>query len=440
MRTLLAAGAATVDITPGNSQFLFGYPHVERYSTGTHDPLLSSGLYLSDGATEVMFIANDIIFVTKDMVGRVRVQIEQATGIPAGNIMVTATHTHSGPLTLDCLSNEADPTVPKTDAKYVQFMEQRIAEAGIAAYESAQPARLGLAIADATGIGSNRRDPKGPADLNVPVLLVRSAEGEKNIAAMLVCCMHPTVLHEDSTLISGDFPAMARQYLQEGVLGRDCPVLYHTGPQGNQSPRHVTTGNTFAEATRLGAIVGRAVEKVIAGIEFSDNVGLSGGQGFVELVPREFPTVTQAEEKLKKAVDKLQRLRVENTPHAETRTAECDWFGAEETVTLAKAARDGKLDQVRKSAMPAEVHIITVGKWQFVGWPGEMFVEYGLAVKEKSDNTFVIALANGELQGYIVTAEAEAEGGYEASNGLFAAKSGDVLVEKTLAMLAQECR
>ena len=35
----LHAGAAVADITPAGSQFLFGYPHVNRYSTGVNDPL-----------------------------------------------------------------------------------------------------------------------------------------------------------------------------------------------------------------------------------------------------------------------------------------------------------------------------------------------------------------------------------------------------------------
>ena len=45
----LTGGAAAVEITPKDSQFLYGYPHVERYSTGVHDPLWTSALYLSDG-------------------------------------------------------------------------------------------------------------------------------------------------------------------------------------------------------------------------------------------------------------------------------------------------------------------------------------------------------------------------------------------------------
>ena len=50
----------------------------------------------------------------------------------------------------------------------------------------------------------------------------------------------------------------------------------------------------------------------------------------------------------------------------------------------------------------------------------EYFVEYSLIIKKKSPHkTYVISLANGELQGYIVTKEACVEGGYEASNSLF---------------------
>jgi hypothetical protein len=44
---VLKAGATQIDISPKDSQFLFGYPFIERYSTGIHDKLLSSALYLS---------------------------------------------------------------------------------------------------------------------------------------------------------------------------------------------------------------------------------------------------------------------------------------------------------------------------------------------------------------------------------------------------------
>src|SRR5687767_14570416 len=54
MRVQLQAGAAAVDVSPTKSMFLYGYPHVKRYSSGVHDPLLASALFLSDGGHNVL--------------------------------------------------------------------------------------------------------------------------------------------------------------------------------------------------------------------------------------------------------------------------------------------------------------------------------------------------------------------------------------------------
>lgn len=431
----LTAGAAAVDISPQDSQFLYGYPYVERYSTGVHDPLFSSALYLSDGSTEVMFIANDGIFAGKQVTQRARERIAGAIGVPPCGIMITATHTHSAPNTVDYISCESDPVVPKADKKYIQLFEDGIVAAALEAYGNAQPARVGLAIADGTGVGTNRRDPSGPADPEVPVLMVKTAGGDEWIACMVVYSMHPTVLHEDSKLVSGDFPGMTRLYLQQHILGQDCPVLYHTGPEGNQSPRHVTKANTFAEAGRLGEMLGRAIAEVVPEIAYRPSVSLERTQCFVDLPRRIFPSVAEAEARRKRALERLEHLRRTSAPRQETRTAECDWFGAEETLTLARAAEEGRLDAFYDSCLPAEVQILRIGPWSFVGWPGEVFVEYALAVKERHEDVFVINLANGDLQGYVVTEEASLEGGYEASNALFGPESGRILVEETIRRL-----
>ena len=73
-----------------------------------------------------------------------------------------------------------------------------------------------------------------------------------------------------------------------------------------------------------------------------------------------------------------------------------------------------------------------------MGWPGEIFVEFGLNIAQHVENTYVIALANGELQGYLVTEEAVDQGAYEANNALFESPaSGDLLVKKTLELLRE---
>jgi len=436
MPSKLFAGAAVVDISPLDRQFLFGYPHVERYCTGVHDPLLGSALYLSDGETDVLLIANDVALLSRQTAERVRRQIEQRTGVSAEHILLSATHTHSGPITVDMLSNEADPVVPPADPGYVAGLEQGMVAAAEAARQAARPAEIARVVADGSCVGTNRHDPGGPADPEVPVFLVRDPGSHAYLAAMLVCSMHPTVLHEDSTLVSADFPGMTRQYLQEQVLGDAAAVLHHTGPAGNQSPRHVTRGNTFDEARRLGHLLGSAIRRAMVDVDFRDTLVLRCRRASVDLPLRRFPGVGAAQARLETAARRLDELRRLGAPPKEVRTAECDWFGAEEELALARAAAEGRVEPIHATVSPAEVMLVELGPWKLVAWPGEVYVEFGLEVKARSPDTYVISLAGGETQGYLVTEEAVRNGWYEAGNALLASpESGRRLVGATLGLL-----
>jgi len=432
----LRAGAATVDISPRRNLFLFGYPNIKRISTGIHDPLLSSALFLDDGAQPVIFVTNDIIFITKDLAQRARRRIAEQTGVPAGNIMITATHTHSGPITVDRQPRQSDSVVPPPDSQYLVELEDGIVRAACTAHQRARPAEAGLTVADGSAVGTNRRNPRGPSIPRVPVLMVCEAVHHSPLALMLVCSMHPTVLHEDSKLVSADFPGMTRQYLQRNVVGQDCPVLHHTGAAGNQSPRHVSRGNTFAEAERLGSLLGAAVAKALNGIECRRDLALAVISDGVNLPRQKFPSVTEVEACERVAFDRLEKMRRNHEPRAEVRTAECDWFGAARRTALTRFAADGLLEEVAAQCLPAEIQIIRIGPWMFVGWPGEIFVEFALDVMRDHPSAFVIAYANGETNGYLVTADAVAEGGYEAANAIFRSpEAGDLVVARTRDLL-----
>jgi hypothetical protein len=433
--TKLFAGADSVDITPVDSLYLAGYPFVSRMSTGVHDPLLSAALFLSDGKTGVLFIADDLIFVGKESAARVRAKISEITGVPEKNIMVTATHTHSGPSTVTFTAGSQDPLLPEVNAGYVHVMEQGMIKAACNAFNNAVPAELGMAVADATGVGTNRNDPAGPSDLEVPVLFVRNSLNKDLISCMMVCSMHPTVLHEDSTLYSGDFPGLARLILQNEAFANRCPVLYHIGAAGNQSPRHVTKENTFQEAHRIGNILAQAVKKSMEGIEYSDDISINAFRHFTDLPKRRFPGIAEAKKQLESTARKLQELKDNNGGRQKIRTAEVNWFGAVESLHLSELAQTGSLQKVYETCLPAEIQVFEIGPWKFIGWPGEVFIEYALAIRKTFLNAYIITLANGELQGYIVTKEAFELGGYEASNAIFDYKSGEVLVSETIHLL-----
>lgn len=432
------AGAAVVDLTPRGSVFLFGYPHVERMSAGVHDPLECAALYLQAGMDGALFLANDLIFFTRDFAAEVRRRIAGATGVPIEAIMLTATHTHSGPVMIDSLSNAADSVVPKPDSLYLTWVADRMVEAAIAAVSSAVRAELALTVVRAHDVGCNRHDPAGPADPEVPVLLARSVPDRRPIGCMMIYGMHPTVLHEDSRLISADFPHYVRQWLRARVLTESCPVIYHLGAAGDQSPRHITRANTFAEAERIGTNLARGIEAALGELgSFRPVEMVAARRVMLELEPRHFPSVEQAREVLRQTRARYGQLRAAGAPTQHVRTAECDVFGAEKTVLFAEAEADGRLEHAIRCASPAEIQVIRIGPWRFVGWPGEFFVEYGLALKARAPaGTYLVTLANGELQGYIATPEAVAAGLYEATNAVFAAQNGERFVERTLELLA----
>lgn len=425
-----SVGAAEVDITPDQSVFLFGYPHVERMSTGVHDPLLASAVAFGDANRQTaVFVGCDIIWVPKAISGPARRRISEQTGVPVESIMITGTHTHSGPITAQIASNLNDTVVPPPDEAYGKQLEDRIVEAGCAAVEAMRPCTLVHATADGSQLGTNRHDPKGPAIPQVPALLARSIQDDQPVAVMCVCSMHPTVLHEDSTVISGDFPGLARKHLQT-TYNFNCPIVYHMGISGNQSPRHVVRQNTLEETDRLGGILADAIVAALDQSTAVEPAELNVRSSLIKELPvRVFPDPDQAQADAQRATETLEGLRQQQADPATVRSAECDWFGAEETLTLAKLKAKGKLDDFVQACLPAEVQVIRLGQIAFVGWPGEVFVEFALDLMQRHPDAVVISLANGDTQGYLVTQDGIDRRCYEAGNALFQSpESAEMLV------------
>ena len=432
----LSAGAAQCVISPRQPMYLTGYPKFERISTGIHDPLLASALYLSDGLTSLLFIAVDLLMLSHETVQRCRADIQRTTGIPAGNILISASHTHSGPVSMDLLAFQHDSSVPPADPVYMDFVCQHIGQAAINALHSAAPARAACTCALVEGVGGNRHFLDGPRDPEVGILYLEQRTTRHPLAVSLVYSMHPTVLHEDSKLVSADFPGYTRQFLAERLSG--VPVVYHNGPCGNLSPRYHVTSQSFAEAERLGNRLGESIYQAVRDLPpsaFSNELTLAAAQDWVKLPFRTFPSVAEAEGRLQQALAEYERLKTNGAPRPELRTAEVTVFGAEECVFLAEAQQHGEVTALQRRYPPSEVQVLRVGEAAFVGLPGELFVEYALEIKQRCPGrAFVISLANGELQGYIVTPAAE---GYEAAFSLFTPEAGGVLVEAALRLITK---
>ena len=433
----LQAGVAVRDISPRQPMFLVGYPHEPRISGGIHDPLLASALYLANGETALLLISVDVLFISRESAEVCRTAIARACGMPPSHILISATHTHSAPVTATMLAWRDDPVVPAPDAAYLEIFHTGIVQAATAACQAARPAELAVATAQIEGVGCNRLAPDGPFDSEVGLLAIRS-EG-KLFALTLLYGMHPTVLHEDSRWVSADFPYYARLLLGEAFP--DLTTVYHNAPCGNLSPRYHVRSQTFAEAERLGRKLGASVAVALGQLgteDFQSDIPLAVLRGEAELVPNHFSTVDEAERALRAAQQHFERLKREGAPHGPVRTAECVIFGCEEGLTLAKAQAAGETTCLQERYRTAEVQAFRIGDAFVVGLPGEQFVEYALQLKRAAPaRTFAVSLANGELQGYIVTPEARNQASYEAAFALFAAESGQRLIDTASGLLTK---
>src|SRR4051812_7576132 len=94
-RTLLA-GVARVVITPPVGIRLCGYTVQEGYSSGVERDLTATALVLSDGATKVVLLACDLLFIQTPHVERVRERVGRRLDIPWSNVLINASHTHLG--------------------------------------------------------------------------------------------------------------------------------------------------------------------------------------------------------------------------------------------------------------------------------------------------------------------------------------------------------
>jgi hypothetical protein len=335
---------------------------------------------------------------------------------------------------VDALEEDIRP-----DPAYVESLRERLIDLVLEANENRFPARIGVAkgvCGRGRGVGGNRRDPDGPADPDVWTIGVQDAAGRWRACAVKYA-LHPTVLHGENTLVSADFPGYIRQFLSK--QNPEMAFLFLQGTSGNQSSRYFRSEQTFGEAQRIGYAIAEEAGRVLEGMELTSEVELAMTSTMVDIERRRLPDLTQAETLVQEKRRKLEELRVSGASYVETQTADLHLLGAEDILTFVRHLSSGGTVEALDEEIPAEVQVFGIGDSRLVGLPGEIFVEFGLEIKERSpaEKTIVVELANGRLPGYVCTEEAYAQGGYEAGASLMTAEAGQSLVDAALRLLHQ---
>ncbi len=437
---MLKAGVTRKDITPPQGLELAGYPHYPRYNTGFHDPLYATCMLLQNETTTLAMVTLDILFFSKKHVKEVRKRVEEICGIPGGHIMISCTHTHSGPWASGRLDIESLEAGKEQPAEYVEFLISTIVDAIKEAKENAFSASFasGIEVCGAeSGVGGNRRIPGGPHDPLVSVLAVRDME--KKVRGVFVnYTLHPTFIHEWSTVCTADYPAYLKLQIEE--MEQEAIVGFTQGTSGNQSSRYYRQGESYDEAERVGRILGKAAHKVLEKVEWQEELELAAATCERELELREFGT----EEELIAQVERDEKIYKElyakygdSTNREEYylwQNANLKLLGSEDQLGYVRMQKKGIKVELLEDEAPAEIQVFRLGGTCVVGLPGELFVEFGLYIKAMAGYGMVVVneLTNGVLPGYLYTPESLVTGGYETDTSMLGEEFGRHMVNSAI--------
>ncbi len=441
-------GAASTVITPPAGSELSGFIARTTPMAGVHDELHARALVWSGGSTPddaIALVTLDAIDLNADTVAAIRAWATAQVGIPGERIGVVCTHTHGGPATL------AGRWLGRADADYLALLPRLAGGAIAQAARRLEPVTPTYACGHEATVGRNRRVPGGVSDPAVPILRFQRPDG--TVAALLLSyACHPVTLGPDNLLATADYPGYAMRALEASYPG--ALAVFATGCCGQINTGHTARDGahgrgqrwrTYGEAERLGRMVAGAAMQAVEGAARA-----AVGRRATAASPRPVPVGA-----VRRAVmlpllatppgDELDRLTEGWRAERERFVGERGAAGAIAQLTAwlewAEALRSERLP----TTIAAEVQVLTLGDTALVLLPGELFVEFGLAIKERAAGRDVvtIAYANG-TPGYIPHRSAYPEGGYEVAEAFryygypapFAPEAGELLVEAALALLA----
>ena len=438
----LRIGTAEVDITPPVGAPMAGY-YISRVSTGTHDPLHAKAFVLSDGRTTVAIVACDLVALPRDISEEAREIVQAKIHLAPDHIMITATHAHTTPVIVTKPSRyNLEGEQKRIAEEYTRTLAGKIAEAILKANAKLIPAQMLAASGTETTLSFNRRYfmkdgsvgwnpgklnadiriPAGPVDPSVPVLFFRSAGEEKPIAAYV-----NFGLHQDTTgglEFSADFSYTLAKILKMAE-GEDFCTLFAIGAAGNVNHIDVARKEPqegYEEAARIGAVLAGDVLRIVQSAPVVANPVIRVSDSIVKIP---VPTFTPSE------------IESANQAQASFGTAHAAPF-----LELVKAARVLELNARHGEPIDAEVQVFTFGdQVAIVGFPGEMFAEFGLQMKEDSPFplTIVAELANG-ADSYIPNRVAYEEGNYEPTSARLQEGGGETLVDAAFKQLLELAR
>lgn len=385
-------------ISPEVGALIAGYEDND-VSTGKYDDLLATGLCLDDGTNRVLLVSLDLLGLDYESILEIRRRMSAETGIPAGAIMVSCTHTHQGPHTRMFSRRNGLPGEKKTDdrpdsidSRYMNFLFARMSESA----KGLKDAKWGSYVigyySQCCDENRNRRytTSENRASFNAHrPFLHRISDGvaDKELGTIVLLddanrpvyvignyAAHALSAHAPGyggLRISSDFPGFYRRYIESETGAK---AMFVQGAAGDLVAKDDECGNAAARRT-------------------GENLAMASILGIIS----------------------VQRC---NERYALAKPC-VGW----EVRTFTSPLRRKWREMLGTDEQTFEIQCLAVGDVCFVGVPGEVVSELGQEIKWNSPfaHTYIAYLATGYC-GYIVPANLMAAGGYESQSHRFASR------------------
>ena len=428
----LLAGAATSNITPELGIEIVG-GFVPFPATHVHDELHARCLVLDDGKTKLALVVCDLLGIHRSVTLEARQLIEKATGIPAGNVMISATHTHSAGNAIGSSPRGFYSDHELTD--YQRFVAHRIADGVQRAMNLRRPAEIAFGTAQAAEHVFNRRwimkpgtVPVTPFGVTTDKVKMNPGSGDPNLVEPAgptdpaVCFI---ALREPAGRLISVFSAYSLHYVGnvgEGHISADyygmyCEALKKLQQSSDSDPPFVammangTSGDInninfltprprtppYAQMRIVAEDIARKVHAALANVTWKDHASLDAryrelGIAWRKVEPELLEWAKETEAKAKRMKSKEDQASVY----------------AGRIQRLANASPETK----------TPVQVLRIGDACIGTSPCETFAETGLEFKERSPikHSFMVELANG-YYGYLPPPRHFELGGYETWPG-----------------------
>ncbi len=440
----MKTGFAKIDITPPLGSPLCGQL-VALEATGVESPLYASAMCIDDGKRKLAFVSCDLLLIPNSLAKEI------AAEKLVDEVIVAATHTHSGPATVEVFGGGASN-------QYLAKLKNGILDAIKNAIDNLEESIIKFNRDELKGLAFNRRfimdddtiethplkddprlvRPEGPDSDALSTIWAETPAG-KILGGMVVFGCHATVMERDNTLISADFPGKAIACLEHKY---NVPFLFMQSACGNIC--QVNTGDNSQSETgvKWTGKMGRTIADKVGGM-------LASG---ISLPPSGLNIITRTIHLPRRKVPAELADWAERHINVNADTPALSDYGSEvynclppEKVSLedlfktsfwanfyANEIRTRQYDYQCQPEMPFTIKIIGIGNLAIVTLPCELFIEWQNKIIENSPfaDTLVIELANG-WNGYIPTLEAfKRSGGYETkevTSTMLVPEAGDMI-------------